>query len=71
MLVHRKEPLAISMREAARLLGVSPRTVAKLVALNELPSTTVGRRRIIPMTAIERLIASSNGDQSAGREDQR
>lgn len=45
--------LAVSIAEAARRLGLSVRTVATLVSRNELPSRKVGRRRIIPVSALE------------------
>ena len=48
--------LAVDIREAARQLSLSPRTVANLVSTRELPSRKVGRRRIIPVTALEAFI---------------
>jgi excisionase family DNA binding protein len=48
--------LAVDIREAARRLTLSPRTVASMVARHELPSLKVGRRRIIPVTALEGFI---------------
>jgi excisionase family DNA binding protein len=45
--------IAVGVVEAARRLGLSARTVAKLVAKRELPSRKVGRRRIIPVSALE------------------
>lgn len=49
--------LAVSIPEAARLLGLSRRTIATLVSKRELSSQKVGRRRIIPFTALEEFIA--------------
>lgn len=48
--------VAVDIREAARRLTLSPRTVASMVARHELPSLKVGRRRIIPVTALEEFI---------------
>jgi excisionase family DNA binding protein len=45
--------LAVGVMEAARRLGLSPRTIATLIARRELPSRKVGRRRIIPVRALE------------------
>jgi excisionase family DNA binding protein len=45
--------LAVTVREAARRLSVSTRTVATLVAQRELMSRRIGRRRVIPLTALE------------------
>jgi excisionase family DNA binding protein len=50
--------LAVNVQEAARRLGVSPRTVATLVLRRELPSRKVGRRRIIPVLALEAFVSS-------------
>jgi excisionase family DNA binding protein len=49
--------LACNVAEAARLLGVSPRTIATLVARKELPSRKIGRRRVIPIAALEIFLA--------------
>jgi excisionase family DNA binding protein len=48
--------LAVDIREAARRLTLSPRTVASMLSRCELPSLKVGRRRIIPVTALEDFI---------------
>jgi excisionase family DNA binding protein len=50
------EILAVSVAEAARRLGVSHRTVGYLVASGELHSRKIGRRRIIPLSALEDLL---------------
>ena len=47
------EVLAVPIAEAARLLSLSPRTVASLVATRELRSVKVGRRRLIPKKSLE------------------
>jgi excisionase family DNA binding protein len=48
--------LAVSMDEAARLLGVSPRTVANLARANRLTSRRIGRRRVIPVSALDAFL---------------
>ena len=48
--------LAVGLAEAARRLGLSPRTVATLVLRREIPSRKVGRRRIIPVLALEAFV---------------
>lgn len=50
------EQLAVNIPEAARRLGLSIRTVAGLVARRELASRKVGRRRIIPVAALEAFL---------------
>jgi excisionase family DNA binding protein len=56
--------LAIDIREAARRLSLSPRTIATLISNQELPSRKVGRRRIIPVAALEAFIGN---DRPTGR----
>lgn len=43
-------------REAARVLGISVRTLETLIALGELKSVRVGRRRLIPRAELERFV---------------
>ncbi len=50
------EKIAIDVIEAAKRLSLSPRTVATLVARGELQSRKVGRRRIIPIGALETFL---------------
>ena len=47
------EVLAVSAPEAARCLGVSPRTIATPIVRKELPSRKIGRRRTILVRALE------------------
>ena len=59
--------LAVNVQEAARRLGISPRTVATLVLRRELPSRKVGRRRIIPVVALESFVRNdSKGVETKG-----
>jgi excisionase family DNA binding protein len=51
-----EKELAVGISEAARRLGVSGRTLATLIAQNELPSCKIGRRRIIPVAALEAFV---------------
>jgi excisionase family DNA binding protein len=48
--------LAVGMAEAARRLGLSSRTVATLVSKRHLTSRKVGRRRLIPVVALEAFL---------------
>ena len=56
--------LAVNIPEAARRLGLSIRMVATLISRRELASRKVGRRRIIPVAALEAFI---RGDPRALR----
>jgi excisionase family DNA binding protein len=55
------EILAVGVAEAARRLGVSHRTVGYLIARGELYSLKIGRRRVIPVSALEELTRASTG----------
>lgn len=48
--------IAVSTREAARMLSVSPRTIQNYVAAKMLPSRKIGRRTVIPVKALEAFI---------------
>jgi len=61
-----QDALAVSLPEAAHLLGVSARTIAALVAAGELPSCRVGRRRVIPTQALQDFL---KGDHQTARKD--
>lgn len=50
------EKLAVSITEAAHLLSCSPRTIQSYVALKVLPSRKIGRRRLIPVRALESFL---------------
>ena len=51
-----EKEIAVGIAEAARRIGVSARTLATLIARDELPSRKVGRRRIIPVSALEAFV---------------
>lgn len=59
--------IAVGMTEAARRLGLSARTVATLVLRRELPSRKVGRRRIIPVGALEAFVKDPRGNGDGRR----
>jgi excisionase family DNA binding protein len=46
------EVLAVGVAEAARRIGVCPRTVTNLIQAKELVSRKIGRRRVIPVSAL-------------------
>jgi excisionase family DNA binding protein len=55
-----EKELAVGISEAARRIGVSSRTVATLISKNELPSRKVGRRRIVPIAALEAFVTGES-----------
>ncbi len=62
-----QEQLAVSIPEASRRLGLSIRTVAMLVSRRELASRKVGRRRIIPVAALEAFVKEPRGSGDGKR----
>jgi excisionase family DNA binding protein len=52
---HHTPPILVTQSRAAELLGVSTRTVQNLIATKELPSRKIGRRRLIPYSALQAL----------------
>lgn len=53
-----KPPEVVSMAEAARILGVSEKTIQRLVVRRKggLKSVKIGRRRLIPYVEIKKLL---------------
>jgi excisionase family DNA binding protein len=50
-----REPLLVSKRRAAEALSVSVRTVENLIVSKKLPSRKIGRRTLIPYSALRAL----------------
>lgn len=48
--------LAINMREAGRALGVCSRTIGEMVRRKELRAVKCGRRTVIPVSELHRLL---------------
>jgi excisionase family DNA binding protein len=49
------EPLLISKRTAASMLGLSLRTLENIISVKELPVRRIGRRCLIERQALERF----------------
>lgn len=54
------EVLAVGIAEAARRLGVCERTITNLLRNKELTSRKIGRRRVIPMTALQSFLRTDH-----------
>ena len=59
------EVLAMSKSEAARMLGVSVRTVDRLIALKHLPVRRLGRRVLIPRNGLQNLLRGDHSTKAA------
>ncbi len=51
----------ISTGEAAKRLGVSPRTVARMIDRGDLPGYRIGRHRRVPADSLSRSVPDSQG----------
>ena len=54
---YEKWPLYLTFAEAGELLGVSERTISRMIAADELPVERHGRLKRIPKTAIRPQVA--------------
>lgn len=61
-----RDQLAVSVDEAARLLGVSRDLVYDLVRRGELPAVRLGRRIVIPYRSLERLLEAGSTADAGG-----
>ena len=59
------EQLAVSVPEAAKRIGVSRNLAFQMAQRGELPSVRVGRRRIVPLAALNRWLEEQAGEASA------
>lgn len=59
--------LAFTLREAAASIGLGLRTVEDLVARGEIPTKTVGRRRVIPVAALEEWLARTEEERAEAK----
>lgn len=50
------EPLAVDLREAARLTSLSVRTLRRYIRQNRLHVVRVGRRVVVPMAALRQFL---------------
>jgi excisionase family DNA binding protein len=50
------QPLSVGLRQASRMLGVSERTIRRLIASGALHSKKVGSRRLVSVESLERLV---------------
>lgn len=60
----RQAPLTITITEAAQRLGISKSHAYELAASGDLPALRLGRRVLVPLSALERLLASAEGSRA-------
>ena len=64
------QPICITAEEAANVLGIGRTFVYQLLASGRIESVKLGRRRLIPRDALDRLVAElreQQRDEEAGR----
>jgi len=55
--------LAVSVAEAAKLLGLSERHTRTMISRGEIPSKRIGRRVVIPVDALRDILRRNDGAQ--------
>ncbi len=63
------EKLAVGIRGAAQMLGVSPRTVQNYVSAKILPARKIGRRTVILVRSLEVFLRADHASPAAGTRD--
>lgn len=56
------QPQWVSAADTAVILGLSRATVSRLIRSGALPSRAVGRRKMVPLDALNALLAESMAD---------
>jgi len=54
-----EEKIVLTVEEAGRLLGLSRPTAYQAVATGEIPSIRIGRRILVPVAALTKLLESA------------
>lgn len=57
--------LTVSVEESAQMLGISRALAYELVRKNEIPSIKLGRRLVVPLAALLRLLQTPEVDDVA------
>lgn len=58
-------PRLLSVKAAAKALGLAERAVWELIGAERLRSLKVGRRRLIPVAALDECVAQLEGESAA------
>lgn len=57
--------LAVSVSEAAAMLGLGRDLAYEAVRTGEIPSIKIGRRVLVPLAALEKMLADAGGKVAA------
>jgi excisionase family DNA binding protein len=58
------QPLALSVREAAKLLGLGRASAYEAVRAGQIPSLRFGKRIVVPRAALDRMLSETDTYQS-------
>ena len=58
------EPLTVTVKEAAKILGLSRNSVYAAVHTGQIPSIRVGKRVFVPRVALERMLSQADSRSS-------
>ena len=59
------EPLAVSVKEAARIVGLSRSRLYELISSGQIEARKVGTRTIIPTESLRALVADAPAKEAA------
>lgn len=62
---NRANPISVSVEEAARIIGVTRSAIYAYIALGEIPSFKLGRRRLMLVKSLEAFV--NRQSQAKGR----
>lgn len=60
------EVLAVDIRTAAKMLGISVRHLGTLVRRGQIPSVTIGRRRLFVVAQLRSWLVNKSGGDGSG-----
>jgi excisionase family DNA binding protein len=63
--LQQQTPLLVSKRDAAAMLSLCVRTIDNLLATKQLPARRVGKRVLIPFSALQQFARRDHGDPVA------
>ncbi len=62
------EKRTYSVPEAATVLGIGRSAAYEAARTGEIPTIRIGKRILVPVAALERLLADSGKDMDSGRD---
>jgi excisionase family DNA binding protein len=66
MVISQLNPRVVTVDEAAKILRLGRQSVYEAVHRREIPALRIGRRLVIPLAALDRLLAGETGQPQGG-----